>query len=389
MYPNIILASTRWELEDLATGKAREASLIDQSDFWSKMRQEGCQIRRHMNTKESALELVRYFVKQRTGKIVLDLQDDLVTENKKLAHTAAGKEACGQLSEEVQKMKLQVEDAKLTLQEALRNHDKQAHERYKERVDWTKKLEKLQNDNRTSAQRMQRDFEEATKRHEAVIKGLMNARRELDETASRTERKLTYQMTRQSESTSSWSLPIIQARRPQNRSDSPLTRSFGVTSHSPTGASYPVVATSPRPAWSPEVVQCHVPTRSRFGRRSQAEASFAAPFQSTKGTLTPSCSPKSPQSPYSIQITPQFQTETFNDDDCDLEDLVGRLLEVRGSRPGRQVLFFEEELRWLCQKARDIFLSQPMLLELEAPMIVGPHLAPIFAESSLIGMRNR
>ncbi|KAI4258014.1 MAG: hypothetical protein L6R42_005352 [Xanthoria sp. 1 TBL-2021] len=120
-----------------------------------------------MNTKESAMELVRYFVKQRTDKIVLDLQDDLVTENKKLAHTAAGKEACGQLSEEVEKMKLQVEDAKLALQEAFRNHDKQARERYKESVDWTKKLKKLQNENRTSAQRMQRDFEDATKRHEA------------------------------------------------------------------------------------------------------------------------------------------------------------------------------------------------------------------------------
>ncbi|KAI4258728.1 MAG: hypothetical protein L6R42_004934 [Xanthoria sp. 1 TBL-2021] len=301
VYPNIILASTRWELEDLATGKAREASLIDQSDFWRKMRQEGCQIRRHMNTKESAMKLVRYFVKQRTDKIVLDLQDDLVTENKKLAHTAAGKEACGQLLEEVAKMKLQVEDAKLALKEALRNHDKQARERYKERVDWTKKLEKLQNDNMTSAQRMQQDFEEATKRHEGVIKGLMNARRELDESNSRSERKLAYQMTRQSESTSSRSLPIIQARRPQKRSNSPMSRLFGFTSHSPTGASYPVVATSSRPVWSPEVVQRHVPNPSQNRWSSQAEASFAAPFQSTSGALTASSSTANPQTPSLIQ----------------------------------------------------------------------------------------
>ncbi|KAL8755204.1 MAG: hypothetical protein Q9199_003812 [Rusavskia elegans] len=356
VYPNIILASTRWELEDLATGKAREASLIDQSDFWRKMRQEGCQIRRHMNTKGSAMDLVRYFVKQRTDKIVLDLQDDLVTENKKLAHTAAGKEVCGQLSEEVEKMKLQVEDAKLTLQEALRNHDKQAHERYKERVDWTKKLEKLQNDNRTSAQRMQRDFEEASKRHEAVIKGLMNARRELDESNSRTERKLAYQMTRQSESTSSWSLPIIQARRPQNRSNSP------------TGASYPVVATSSRPVWSPEVVQRKIPNPSPNRWSSQAEASFAAPFQSTSGALTASSSTASPQTPSLIQRTSRLQTGTLYDDPYDLDALIDRLLEARGSRPGTQVQLFDLEMRWLCQRAREVFLSQPALLELCAPL---------------------
>ena len=54
-----------------------------------------------------------------------------------------------------------------------------------------------------------------------------------------------------------------------------------------------------------------------------------------------------------------------------------RLLEVRGSRPGKQVQLLETEIRYLCTKSREIFISQPILLELEAPIKVStenPHL---------------
>ncbi len=48
--------------------------------------------------------------------------------------------------------------------------------------------------------------------------------------------------------------------------------------------------------------------------------------------------------------------------------VINRLLEVRGSRPGKQVQLLETEIRTLCMKAREIFISQPILLELEAPI---------------------
>ena len=38
------------------------------------------------------------------------------------------------------------------------------------------------------------------------------------------------------------------------------------------------------------------------------------------------------------------------------------------SRPGKQVNLTEAEVRGLCIKARDIFINQPILLELEAPI---------------------
>jgi len=41
---------------------------------------------------------------------------------------------------------------------------------------------------------------------------------------------------------------------------------------------------------------------------------------------------------------------------------------VRGSRPGKPVQLEEYEIKYLCLTARDIFINQPILLELEAPI---------------------
>ncbi|CAD8088139.1 unnamed protein product [Paramecium primaurelia] len=54
--------------------------------------------------------------------------------------------------------------------------------------------------------------------------------------------------------------------------------------------------------------------------------------------------------------------------EIDVDNIIERLLSVRGSKPGKNVNLTEPEVRGLCIKARDIFISQPILLELEAPL---------------------
>ena len=56
------------------------------------------------------------------------------------------------------------------------------------------------------------------------------------------------------------------------------------------------------------------------------------------------------------------------DDKFNVNSILQRLLEIRGSRPGKNVRLTEAEIRGLCLKSREIFLSQPILLELEAPL---------------------
>ena len=58
------------------------------------------------------------------------------------------------------------------------------------------------------------------------------------------------------------------------------------------------------------------------------------------------------------------------DDKLNVNSIIQRLLEVRGFRPGKNVQLAEAEIRGLCLKSREIFLSQPILLELEAPLTI-------------------
>lgn len=51
-----------------------------------------------------------------------------------------------------------------------------------------------------------------------------------------------------------------------------------------------------------------------------------------------------------------------------VDAMIVKLLEVRGKKPGKNVNLTEDELRYLCTKTREIFISQPNLLELEAPI---------------------
>lgn len=51
-----------------------------------------------------------------------------------------------------------------------------------------------------------------------------------------------------------------------------------------------------------------------------------------------------------------------------LDDVLTILYLVRGNRPGKPVQLQEYEIKYLCTKAREIFINQPILLELEAPI---------------------
>lgn len=59
-------------------------------------------------------------------------------------------------------------------------------------------------------------------------------------------------------------------------------------------------------------------------------------------------------------------------------------LVVRGCRPGKIVQMTEAEVRGLCIKSREIFLSQPILLELEAPLKICGENPPISPEGIYI-----
>jgi serine/threonine-protein phosphatase PP1 catalytic subunit len=54
----------------------------------------------------------------------------------------------------------------------------------------------------------------------------------------------------------------------------------------------------------------------------------------------------------------------------DIDKIISKLLEVRGQRPNKLVNLTEAEIRGLCNTCRDVLMTQPILLELGAPIKV-------------------
>jgi len=51
-----------------------------------------------------------------------------------------------------------------------------------------------------------------------------------------------------------------------------------------------------------------------------------------------------------------------------VDAMITKLLEVRGKKPGKNVQLSEDDIKHLCTRSRELFISQPNLLELEAPI---------------------
>jgi hypothetical protein len=67
-----------------------------------------------------------------------------------------------------------------------------------------------------------------------------------------------------------------------------------------------------------------------------------------------------------------------------LDDIIRRLLEVKNLKPGKNAQLSESEIKQLCAAAKEIFLQQPNLLELEAPIkICGNFRYPVAPEQLL------
>lgn len=51
-----------------------------------------------------------------------------------------------------------------------------------------------------------------------------------------------------------------------------------------------------------------------------------------------------------------------------LDDIIRRLLETNDGKKAKQAHLTEPEIKQLCSASKEVFLSQPNLLELEAPI---------------------
>lgn len=119
----VILATTMWETVDPADGELREKQLTETKDFWGFMCEKGSRVLRHYNNKESAMELLKYFAGDKTQKVTLDVQRELVEGRKTLDETRVGKELDSAFAAEREKLKQQLKQLKEELKEEIRGQN--------------------------------------------------------------------------------------------------------------------------------------------------------------------------------------------------------------------------------------------------------------------------
>ena len=111
---------------------------------------------------------------------------------------------------------------------------------------------------------------------------------------------------------------------------------------------------------------------------SSAPATAAAPAPAANGTsaspgagtAVPSGPPQAPSAlpAQLVHSTAPPNSPALSADMAPIQSITQRLLSLRGSPPGTLATISEAEIRNLCDRARPVLLSQPMLLELEAPI---------------------
>ena len=124
---SVILATTHWSdkegkryPEDEGQRKVKE--LIETGDFWGGMVARGSRVEKHDGTKESARRIISTLV-DRQIRVVLDIQKQLIDQNKSLDDTDAGQALQSELIEERKRSEARLADLRLDMEFALKEKD--------------------------------------------------------------------------------------------------------------------------------------------------------------------------------------------------------------------------------------------------------------------------
>jgi hypothetical protein len=119
---NVILGTTMWDKVDEAEGIRREEELATTPDFWGWMLSKGSVMRRHENTRASALELIDEIV-NRNSTVVLELQEEMVGANMPLRDTGVGKELKSEIEKELERYKKEMDRVRAEMEESRKQKD--------------------------------------------------------------------------------------------------------------------------------------------------------------------------------------------------------------------------------------------------------------------------
>lgn len=120
--PNIILATTFWDITNPGVGAERERELIQVENFWGFMHSRGSAVLRHSGSRESAMAILEWALRNRR-RLTLQIQREINIEGLYLDETEAGRELIGDILRERQQLERELRQLKESYKEAVEMGD--------------------------------------------------------------------------------------------------------------------------------------------------------------------------------------------------------------------------------------------------------------------------
>jgi hypothetical protein len=118
---SVVLTTTMWDKTDREDAKKRELQLMQEDKFWQPMIKRKSHVKRFMNDRDSALDIIRILVEKH--KMIPKLQHEMNVEGKNLDQTNAGKAVNKRLIEQKERHELEKEDLRKQMEKALQEND--------------------------------------------------------------------------------------------------------------------------------------------------------------------------------------------------------------------------------------------------------------------------
>ncbi len=172
-FKNVVLATTFWDEQmDKEKGERRENRLISERTYWGYMTSKGSKVRRFLNTRQSALDILTEVAG--LPPVVLTIQREMVDEGLEVNQTKAGEALNKELAELAAKHTEQLKKLQEEMEQAIKDRDEDLQAAIKELQDEKRdminklenELEALQADRQEEIRALEQKFNDQLHRFE-------------------------------------------------------------------------------------------------------------------------------------------------------------------------------------------------------------------------------
>ena len=160
---SVVLVTNMWDEVSPDTGKAREYELYN--NFFKLAMLKGARMFQHHNTVDTAHDIVRMIIPN--PPVVLQIQRELVVENKDILNTAAGDAINKELNEQIRRHEAELEEVRAEAEQALGEEDEEARQELEEE---TKRLQELVEGIKRDSEGLAAEYAAEKERMEARVK---------------------------------------------------------------------------------------------------------------------------------------------------------------------------------------------------------------------------